>query len=82
MTLTKNSTSYTYQITNHNLEVTTGTTSAALNSYDTEVSNLQFQRIGNAGGKHTIRMSFTITSKTTGQGGKEVRNFQTTAGLR
>lgn len=82
LTLSKNGTSYTYKVNNHNLEVSTGSTSAALNSYDTEISNLQFQRIGNVSGKHTIRISFTITSKGQSQGGKEIRNFQTTAGLR
>lgn len=80
--LTLHGTTYSYALNGTVLEITDGTGTYALNSYDTEISGLQFQRIGNIGGKHTVRITFTVTSKTRSQGRPEVHTFQTAAGLR
>jgi len=73
---------YTYALTSGNLTVTDGINTLNLNSAETTVSNLSFQRIGNATGKHTFRILFTVTSKTSLHGITDSASFQTTAGLR
>ena len=80
--LSIDSDTYTYNLTNGNLELTNASGTDRLNSIGTTVSNLTFQRIGNTNGKNTIRYGFTITSQTETAGGSEVRNFQTTVGVR
>ncbi|OGF99894.1 hypothetical protein A2153_01965 [Candidatus Gottesmanbacteria bacterium RBG_16_38_7b] len=74
--------SYSYTLNNGNLVLTDSDGSHQLNSYDSSISNLNFQRIGNSEGKHTFRINFTITGKTVLRGNTEVKNFQTTAGIR
>ncbi len=60
----------------------TGTTDQ-LNSSETTATNLSFTKLeGVTGGKDLIQMSFTLTSEVTKRKGKEVREFQTTGGLR
>jgi type II secretory pathway pseudopilin PulG len=82
LVLQNNGITYQYQLINGNLEIDDGTTSAQLNSFDTSVSNLQFKKIGNVGGRPTVQLDFTITTKINGHGTAESKNFQTTAGLR
>ena len=53
-----------------------------LNGSETSISSISFQRIGNVGGKDTIKIQFTIQSVTQRPSGPESRTFQTTAGLR
>lgn len=53
-----------------------------LNSFNTKVSNLVFKRLGNLSGKHTIKISFTISSRLGQNAPYEQENFQTTVGLR
>ena len=53
-----------------------------INGSDTTVSNISFQKIGNAGGKETIKIQFTITSTTQRPSGPETKTFTTTIGLR
>jgi len=48
----------------------------SLNSSETTISNLSFQKIGNAGGKDTIKVNFTVSS------GQESKSFSTTVGRR
>lgn len=73
---------YIYSVQNGNLVLTAPQGSDSLNGYDTTVSNLTFQRIGNPNGKHTFRINYVITSKVTTNGPPETQSFQTTAGLR
>lgn len=80
--LNMNGVTYTYSLNGTSLLVNDGTGNYMLNSYDTDISNLQFHRLGNIGGKHTVRINFTVTSKTESRSQPEVRVFQTTAGLR
>lgn len=82
LTLTLGGTNYTYNLNGTTLEVTNGLQTYALSGYDTNISNVQFHRLGNVGGKHTVRITFTVGSKTVTKGSQEIRSFQTTAGLR
>ncbi len=78
LTFKVNSINYTYNLNNGNLQFTNNNGSDNLNSIDTTVSNLQFNRIGNGTNTDTIRVSFTLTSKITKNSGPESRTFQTT----
>jgi type II secretory pathway pseudopilin PulG len=80
--LTIDGNTYTYEIQNGNLELTDETGTDMLNSFGTSVSNVNFRRLGSVGGKNSIRLAFTLTSKTKKVTGPEIRNFQTTVGLR
>lgn len=75
-------TTYTYALTSGNLTISDATSSSSLNSVDTSVSGLSFKRIGNASGKHTFRILFTVASRTSLHGVTDSESFQTTAGLR
>jgi prepilin-type N-terminal cleavage/methylation domain-containing protein len=59
---------------------TTGTIDQ-LNSIESTVSNLSFLKL-DGGDKDTIQISFTLTSVVKRIGGKEVRDFQTSVGIR
>jgi hypothetical protein len=80
--LTIGSESYTYALTNGNLLLTVASTSAALNSFGTTVSNVSFRRYGNTNGKHSVRIGFTLTSTTQRTDGSQTQDFQTTIGLK
>ncbi len=80
LSLIQGGASYVYALNNGNLQITTGSTSSQLNSVDTQVSGLQFRRIGNVNGKPTFRINFTVEDKIGGASDSAV--FQTTAGLR
>jgi hypothetical protein len=73
---------YTYSLSNGNLTLTTPLGAADINSYGSRVSNVSFRRYGNAGGKNSVRIVFTLTSTTTRQSGSEIRDYQTTIGLK
>lgn len=73
---------YAYSLAGGNLTLINNQGADMLNSFDTGISNLSLQRLGNTTGKNTIRVSFTVTSKTARAGGPEVKNYQTTIGLR
>jgi hypothetical protein len=72
---------YTYNLNGSNLMLTDSEGSNQLNSFDTSISHLSFQRIGNGGNSDTIRISFRITSKNNRQGGTGFKDFQTTLGM-
>ncbi len=74
--------SYTYTLNNGNIQLTNSFGTDLLNSFDSTISNMSFQRLGNTTGKHSIRFLFTITSKTTRPAGPETKQFQTTIGVR
>lgn len=78
-----NSTTYTYALASGNLQLTDSSGTNNLNGIDTTLSALSFTRLGNASGRDTIRVAFTITStiKRTGTG-VESKTVQTTVGLR
>ncbi|QQG40541.1 MAG: type II secretion system protein [Candidatus Levyibacteriota bacterium] len=72
----------TYAINEGSLKLTNNNGINMLNSFDTTVSNLLFQHLGNTGGKPVIRVSYTLNSKTSRTAGTESKNFQTSIGLR
>ncbi len=73
---------HTYTLSGNNLQLTNSLGTNNLNSSETGVVSLNFQRIGNALAKDTIRIDLTIESVTTRPSGPEVRTYQTTVGLR
>lgn len=75
-------TDYTYQLNGTDLELTDGSGTARLNSGETIVSGLIFQRIGNPGGKHTVKVQFTVGSVVKRLGGSQTKTFNFTSGLR
>ena len=78
-------TTYEYAENGGNLQLINDLGTNNLNSSESTLSNLSFQRIANSavpGTKDTIKIQFTITSKTTRTGGPETKIFQTTIGRR
>ena len=52
-----------------------------LNSSEASVSGVSFMRL-DGGDKDTVQITFTLTSSSIKKGGREVKTFQTSAGLR
>jgi hypothetical protein len=77
-----NAVDYRYRAVNGNFILSRDATSDALNSFGTGISNLSFRRYGNVNGKNSIRVAFTLASTTERSSGPEVREYQTTIGLR
>ena len=74
---------YAYSIDgNSNFTITSNSVTDNLNSFNTSVSNLSFKQIGNTGGRNTVQVDFTITSKVKKDSGIESSDFHTTVGLR
>lgn len=74
-----NGVGYTYSVNaGGNLQVVNNYGSNTLNGFDSQVSNVSFQRIGNGSGSDTLRFNFTVTSRTQRPSGPESRDFQTT----
>jgi hypothetical protein len=82
LVLTIGGSNYTYGVTNGNLILTDTAGSGALNSYGTTVSNISFRRYGNIGGKHSVRIEFTLASTTERTNGPQIRDYQVTLSLR
>ena len=69
----------TYSIDgNGNLVLTNNAGTFNLNSEGTSISNLSATRIGTGGDNDTVRVSFTVTSRTHETSGNETRTFQST----
>ena len=79
-----NGANYTYSLDgNSNLILTNDLGVNSLNSYDSNVSSFMAQRLGNGKVEDTLKISYTITSRTKRASGTEApRNFQTTLSLR
>ncbi|OGM29554.1 hypothetical protein A2630_01000 [Candidatus Woesebacteria bacterium RIFCSPHIGHO2_01_FULL_44_10] len=65
-----------------NLVLTDTVGSGKLNSSETKVTAVNFRKIGNSDGGETVRINFTLESATLVNGQPEVRDYQTTVGLR
>ncbi|HJQ08395.1 MAG TPA: prepilin-type N-terminal cleavage/methylation domain-containing protein [Candidatus Saccharimonadales bacterium] len=72
----------TYSLSGGNLRLVNNFGTNLLNSSETTVSGLNFQRIGNVGGDDTIRISFTVTSKAAPKVGPKTQAFTLTTGRR
>jgi Tfp pilus assembly protein PilW len=79
-----NGQTHTYAISSGNLNLTNTNGTHQLNGYDTTISNFSITRLGsNTNTRHTFKISFDVTSKTSRPGqGTETKNFMTTVGLR
>jgi len=68
---------------NNNLVLTNNLGSNNLNNYGSSVSAFLVQRFGNVGGvENTLKINFTITSRTKRISGFETKNFETNLSLR
>src|SRR3989344_8832478 len=68
-------TTYTYSLSGSNFQLVNDLGANNLNSSESKVSNINFQKIGNSGGKNTIKLSFTVTSVTERPSGPESKTF-------
>lgn len=82
LVMTIDGVTYTYSLNGTNLQLDNNLGTNNLNSSESRVSGLNFTKIGNAGGKETIQVTFTLTSAATRVGSNEVRAFNTTVGRR
>lgn len=82
LVLTIDGSANTYALSGGNLNIANGAGVNSLNSSETSVSAITFQRIGNEVTNETIRVSFTVESTTARNSGSEVRSYQTTVGRR
>ena len=73
---------YTYSLNSNNLVLTSNSLSNNLNSNLTRISNLQFQRIGNVGGKNIIQVNFTVTSTVQPKSGPAQKVYEFSSGIR
>lgn len=73
---------YTYQLTGADLTLTNDTGTNRLNSSESKVSGLSFLRVGNAGGKPTVQIQFSVDSVTQRVSGQQPKSFIFSAGLR
>jgi hypothetical protein len=80
--MTVGGSTFTYDLSGSNLQLTDNIGAANLNGNGVTVSALSFQRIGNAGGKDTIRYSFKLTATTKSTAGNSSQTFTSTAELR
>lgn len=80
--LTIGGSAYTYALNGTNLQLTDPTGPANLNGGGTTISDLSFQRLGNVGGKDTVRYFFKVTSKAVDKNGADTLTFTSTAELR
>lgn len=79
-----NSVDYIYDSSgsgNLQLTLNQGSIPDQLNSSDSSISALLFQRMGPGGSKDTIRVSFRLTGRTMRQNIKEIRDFVTTLSM-
>lgn len=82
LVLTIGGSANTYALTGGDLNLTNGAGVNSLNSSETSVSAITFQRIGNEVTNETVRVNFTVESTTQRNSGSEVRSYQTTVGRR
>lgn len=73
---------YTYSLADGNLMLNVGGVSDQLNSSDTSIENLSFQKIGNLNGKPTIKTVLTVKALMVETIGSRNQTFETTLGLR
>lgn len=73
---------YTYAISGGNLQLTQGVQTDDLNGVGSTISGLNFTRLGNTTGKHTIQVTYTVTSDTVLPSGPETKTISTVIGTR
>lgn len=78
LVMTVGGSSYTYALSGNNLQLTDTSGTSNLNDYNATVSAVSFQRLGNSGGKETIRYSFTLTATAQQGSGPQTQTFTST----
>lgn len=74
---------YTYSIVNNNLNLNNGTSNYVLNSYDSTVTQFNVTRISSSPSKlDTLKIGFTLKSKSQSKSGPEIKDYSTTIDLR
>ena len=73
---------YDYHLSNNDLVVDHDGATQQMNGYDTTVSNLTFQRLGENNQNDVIQIKFTLSSMANKQSGHEVNQFSTSLGIR
>jgi type II secretory pathway pseudopilin PulG len=82
LTLVIGGNNYTYDVSGGDLRLTDNTGTDNLNGNDATISGLNFQELGNSGGKPTILYSFTVTSVAEDHGVHDAQTYSSAAGLR
>ncbi len=72
----------TYSIATNNLRLVNSLGTNILNGSETTISAFSVTRRGNVGGKETITLTFTVTSKAVRDSGVETKTYTTTVGRR
>jgi len=72
---------FTYQLNSNNLELVNSFGSNNINSSETSITSINFQRLG-AGNKQSVRIQLTIESQTQRPSGPETKTISTTFALR
>lgn len=73
-----NGSTYTYALNTNKLQLTDGTGTDFVTGDDVTVSGLSFMRLGNTGGKESIRYSFTLTTTSQDHSGPDTQTFTST----
>ncbi len=73
---------YTYSLSGGNLVLNDGSGGKNLNSSESTVAGISFQKLGSAGSKETIHVVYTLESVTLRASGKESRIIDTVFGRR
>ena len=73
---------YTYAVSGGNLQLTNNLGTNNLNSSESTISSPTFQRVGNSGGKDTVKIQFTVNSVAQRDKGVETKTFYITGGRR
>lgn len=82
LSLTIDGETYQYAVVNGDLQLSADSQTDVLNGSLTQISAITFQRFGNIGGKHAIRVNFTIDSRNETAAGEESKQIETMIGLR
>ncbi len=82
LTMVIGSVNYTYALSGSNLVLTNDLGTNNLNSSESTISSLSFQRLGNSGGKDTVKIQFTVNSVAQRDKGVETKTFYITGGRR
>ena len=80
LVLTIGGSTYTYSISNGRLQLDIDGSSDYITSDQATISGLSFQKLGNGGGKESVRYSFTITGQTSHE--TDSQTFTSTTELR
>jgi hypothetical protein len=73
---------YTYSLLGTVMQLNDTLGTYRLNSSDANVSNLTFTQLGKVNGKNSIKIHFTLTSTTKKRTGADIKDFDTTLGIR